>query len=51
MNVEEFVKSYSTEYMFIFHKEEKHIPLSERISNFLFTPMYEVDNLNFKVLG
>jgi len=52
MSVEEFVKTYSSEYTSVFYKKEtKNIPLSERISNFLFEPRYKVDNLKFESLG
>ncbi len=51
MGIEEFVNSYSTRYMFVFHKkeskEEKKTRLS-RISSFFFEPIYEVNNLKFK---
>ena len=50
MNVEEFINSYSAEYLFIFHnkKKEKKIAFSKRVSNFLFEPRYEVNGLKFK---
>jgi len=51
MKVEEFIEFYSTEYMFVFHKKKKPTPLSERISNFLFDPIYKVDNLKFETVG
>ena len=52
MKIEEFVNDYSAEYMFVFHgiKEEKKSTLS-KISEFLFEPRYEVDNLNFKIVA
>jgi len=56
MNVEKFVETYSAEYMFIFHDEEKSIETKkestlDKISKFLFEPRYEVNNLKFKTVA
>jgi len=52
MKVEEFVNSYSAEYIQIFHKVEQQekLALSTRISKFLFEPRYEVNSLRFKIV-
>jgi len=52
MKIEEFVKSYTSEYMFLFH-EKKTVKKStlSKISNFLFEPRYEVNNLKFNVVA
>ena len=64
MKVEEFVSAYSAQYMSIFHEEiqeeiyeevheEKKKPKKTaltKISEFLFEPRYEVNNLKFKKL-
>ena len=51
MPIDEFVSSYSAEYMFVFHGEiiEEKSTLT-KISEFLFEPRYKVDNLKFSMV-
>jgi len=56
MPIEQFINSYSAEYMFIFHGEKKSIETKkestlDKISKFLFEPRYEVNNLKFKTVA
>lgn len=52
MKIEEFINSRSTEYMSTFHPEKKpKISALDRISKFLFEPIYEVNNLKFKTVA
>jgi len=60
MNIEEFTAKYNKEYMITFHKaevlEKKTVEKPEeksslsKISDFLFKPRYEVNNLKFKLV-
>lgn len=56
MKIEDFINSYTSEYMFVFHNVKETKVVEEikkstfsKISNFLFEPRYTVKNLNFKV--
>jgi len=58
MTIEDFTNAYSSEYMFIFHNVKKVVAVEQpkkstfsKISDFLFEPVYEVNNLNFKVVA
>ena len=53
MKIEEFISDYSAEYMFVFHgvKEKPKKSTLSKISDFLFEPRYEVNNLQFKVVA
>jgi len=54
MKIEEFIGLYSSEYMDVFYPEIKiEAPKKStisKISDFLFEPRYEVNNLNFKLV-
>jgi len=55
MKIEEFVNVYSAQYMTTFHKTEQEVAPEKsaitKISEFLFTPRYEVNNLKFKLVS
>ena len=52
MKVEEFTDVCTAEYMSIFHPEKKSkISPLDRISEFLFKPRYEVNNLKFNTIA
>ena len=50
MKVEEFVNSYSAEYMLVFHNTKTDVKISDRISSFFFEPRYKVNKLKFTML-
>jgi len=65
MKIEEFIESYSSEYLLTFRGEELTTEIEEKIevavkekkstlskiSSFLFDPVYEVNNLKFKMVS
>jgi len=59
MEIDQFIESYSATYLSMFYGEKikvEEINTEEKstltkISDFLFTPRYEVNNLKFKLVG
>jgi len=56
MRIEEFTNLYSSEYMSVFYPVKEELKAAKKstlskISDFLFEPVYEVNNLNFKVVA
>ena len=52
MAINDFISSYNNEYMITFHNEKTDSRSAlTKISQFLFEPRYEVNNLKFNMVG
>lgn len=52
MAINDFINSYNNEYIVTFHNEKKESKSAlTKISEFLFVPRYQVNNLKFKTVS